>query len=49
LIRIAAPIAAPKKIAPIQNGLTSSTAAMPSIVSQIAGLQSRQSPVIAAI
>jgi hypothetical protein len=48
LIRIAAPIAAPKKIAPIQNGLTSSTAAMPSIVSQIAGLQSRQSPLTTA-
>ena len=48
LIRIAAPIAAPKNSAPIQNGLTSSTTAMPSIVSQIAGLQSRQSPVTAA-
>jgi hypothetical protein len=48
LIRIAAPIAAPKNRAPIQNGLTSRTTAMPSIVSQIAGLQSRQSPVIVA-
>jgi hypothetical protein len=45
LIRIAAPIAAPKNSAPIQNGLTSRMIAMPSIVSQIAGLQSRQSPV----
>ena len=48
MIRIAAPIAAPKNIAPIQNGLTSSTTAMPSIVSQIAGLQSRQSPLTTA-
>jgi hypothetical protein len=37
LIRIAVPIAAPMKIAPSQNGLNSSTTAMPSIVSQIAG------------
>jgi hypothetical protein len=48
LIRIAAPIAAPKNRAPIQNGLTSRMTAMPSIVSQIAGLQSRQFPVTAA-
>jgi len=48
LIRIAAPIAAPKNSAPIQNGLTSSTQAIPSIVSQIAGLQMRQSPVMTA-
>jgi hypothetical protein len=49
LIRIAAPIAAPKNSAPIQNGLTSRITAMPSMVSQIAGLKSRQSPVMAAI
>jgi hypothetical protein len=39
-------MAAPKKSAPIQNGLMSRITAMPSIVSQIAGRQSRQSPLI---
>jgi hypothetical protein len=38
VIRIAAPIAAPKKSAPMKNGLTRRMTAMPNIVSQIAGL-----------
>jgi hypothetical protein len=46
---MAAPIAAPKNSAPMKKGLTSRITAMPSIVSQITGLQSRQSPVTAAI
>jgi hypothetical protein len=45
-MRIAEPIAAPKKIAPKYGGLTNRITAIPSITSQIAGLQSRQSPVI---
>ncbi len=48
-MRIAAPIAAPKKIALQYGGLTTSATATPSIVSQIAGLQSRQSPVTSGI
>jgi len=38
-------MAAPMNNAPSQNGLNRSITAMPSIVSQMAGLQSRQSPV----
>jgi hypothetical protein len=34
--------------APMKNGATSSMIAMPSIVSQIAGRKSRQSPVMCA-
>jgi hypothetical protein len=46
LIRIPAPIPAPMNTAPRKNGLTRSITAIPSITSQIAGLKSRQSPVI---
>jgi hypothetical protein len=42
-IRIADPIAAPKKTALKYHGLTRSATATPSIASQIAGLQIRQS------
>jgi hypothetical protein len=37
-VRIAIPIAPPMKTAPMYGGLTTSTKAMPSIASQIAGL-----------
>ena len=45
-MRIATPIAAPMNSAPRKNGENSSITAMPIMVSQIAGRQSRQSPLI---